>query len=396
MAKKVIPAIHIPLQQPSGSVSWVWYVFFQWLAENAGKVDLSDYFTKEETNDFINSKADENTIDLNSEDKFQTIGIKNKNDATDATSTIYDWVGTLAEYNAQNIATDHPDWLCFITDDINPDTTYTKAEADALFVRKTGNYNEEANGSKNFTDILRVRQGQLAPSTNTTKTSRIMDTYITGTLNTSNKNDGFQIFRDQNTSGDREIVYGSTFMKSDGTTSTWAEISLGITPNDLVFGRLRNTSDISVSNSGDYLVHTRHLIRVLQAIWPVGSIFITEANSCPLASIFGTWTLQSTATGRALWGGSGSNGGTTINAGLPNITGTFATARQTYSGAVQDASGAITGEYPVGTSDGTYYGTTGSYRVRYTLNASRSSSIYGNSSTVQPPAYRVNVWKRTA
>ena len=29
------------------------------------------------------------------------------------------------------------------------------------------------------------------------------------------------------------------------------------------------------------------------------------------------------------------------------------------------------------------------------INASRSSSIYGNSNTVQPPAYVVNVWRRT-
>ena len=30
------------------------------------------------------------------------------------------------------------------------------------------------------------------------------------------------------------------------------------------------------------------------------------------------------------------------------------------------------------------------------INASRSSSLYGASSTVQPPAYVVNVWRRTA
>ena len=39
--------------------------------------------------------------------------------ATDGSDIVYDWVGTLAEYNAQNIATTHPDWLCFITDDVN-------------------------------------------------------------------------------------------------------------------------------------------------------------------------------------------------------------------------------------------------------------------------------------
>jgi hypothetical protein len=30
------------------------------------------------------------------------------------------------------------------------------------------------------------------------------------------------------------------------------------------------------------------------------------------------------------------------------------------------------------------------------FDASRSNSIYGNADTVQPPAYLVNIWKRTA
>ena len=39
--------------------------------------------------------------------------------ATDGADITYDWVGTLAEYNEQNVAANHPDWLCFITDDVN-------------------------------------------------------------------------------------------------------------------------------------------------------------------------------------------------------------------------------------------------------------------------------------
>ena len=35
-------------------------------------------------------------------------------------------------------------------------------------------------------------------------------------------------------------------------------------------------------------------------------------------------------------------------------------------------------------------------KPKFTFDASRSSSIYGKSSTVQPPAYIVNVWRRTA
>lgn len=63
--------------------------------------------------------------------------------ATDGADISYDWIGTLAEYNAQDIKTQHPDWLCFITDDVNNagedvyDNVYSKTQADETFVAKT-------------------------------------------------------------------------------------------------------------------------------------------------------------------------------------------------------------------------------------------------------------------
>lgn len=81
-----------------------------------------------------------------------------------------------------------------------------------------------------------------------------------------------------------------------------------------------------------------------------------------------------------------------ISAGLPNITGSFVTRPNNnpsgdgafYSTWSQESEGVETGG--------------GGYRpqgrgVTY-LNASRSSSIYGNSSTVQPPAIKVRVYAR--
>ena len=63
--------------------------------------------------------TDDITIETNSEDKLQAIGTINKNTETDATNPIYDWVGTLAEYQIQQVKTLHPDWLCYITDDLD-------------------------------------------------------------------------------------------------------------------------------------------------------------------------------------------------------------------------------------------------------------------------------------
>lgn len=78
------------------------------------------------------------TIDLNSNDKAQAIGLINKNEAVGATNPIYDWIGTYAEFTSQNIATLHPDWLCFITDDGGGvGGIYTAAECDARFSTKT-------------------------------------------------------------------------------------------------------------------------------------------------------------------------------------------------------------------------------------------------------------------
>ena len=53
------------------------------------------------------------TINTNADDELQAIGVIEKN----AGNVKYDWVGTSAEYTAQNVATLHPDWVCYITDD---------------------------------------------------------------------------------------------------------------------------------------------------------------------------------------------------------------------------------------------------------------------------------------
>lgn len=64
--------------------------------------------------------------------------IRNQNTAAGATNPIYDWVGTLAEYTAQNIATTHPGWLCYITDDNTAQAfdAYSKTESDARYVQQ--------------------------------------------------------------------------------------------------------------------------------------------------------------------------------------------------------------------------------------------------------------------
>lgn len=128
---------------------------------------------------------------------------------------------------------------------------------------------------------------------------------------------------------------------------------------------------------------------LLNTLYPVGAIYIGTQATCPMSELMTGTTWEIVATNRALWGGNGTNGDTTINAGLPNITGMFGG----FNGVT--ASGAFTTQNR--TDDGNRCDG-GSYRWgnRTYLDASRSNSIYGASNTVQPPAYVVNIWRRTA
>mgnify|MGYP003288860728 CR=1 FL=1 len=143
----------------------------------------------------------------------------------------------------------------------------------------------------------------------------------------------------------------------------------------------------SATDNSTKIATTAHVVNVLKAIYPVGSVYIGTQNTCPMSAFFGTWTLVSS--GKALWTGTGSNGNSTIDAGLPNITG-----RVDLSGAhVNNGSGALSGSGSRVNRDD-ILDTAGTYIL--SLDASKSNAIYGKSSTVQPPAYVVNVWRRTA
>ena len=131
---------------------------------------------------------------------------------------------------------------------------------------------------------------------------------------------------------------------------------------------------------------------ILSLIYPVGSIYIGVQEDCPLKTLISGSTWVKVSEGRVLQGSdSGHSAGSTIAAGLPNITGNTGNA-----GVTTDASS--NGAFYVGTQN-TYNFPVGSsnykQKILY-LDASRSSAIYGNSNTVQPPAFVVNIWQRTA
>ncbi len=124
--------------------------------------------------------------------------------------------------------------------------------------------------------------------------------------------------------------------------------------------------------------------------YPVGSIFQTVSRTSPAALFGGTW--QEIAQNRVLMGaGSGHAAGTTVEAGLPNITGSFV-ANVHYM--CNEVSGAFTTGSDWLRSTGANSSDARVYK--FSLDASKSNAIYGRSSTVQPAAYYVHIWRRVA
>lgn len=125
---------------------------------------------------------------------------------------------------------------------------------------------------------------------------------------------------------------------------------------------------------------------LLSSLYPVGSIYIGTQNTCPLASLISGSQWQLVGQDRALWGGDGSNANTTIEQSLPNHRHTLTLqTRHGQSGSTYD-----TAYFSDGNSQTTQTNITGT-----TSYASASNPIYGGT-RVQPQAYRVNVWRRTA
>ena len=121
--------------------------------------------------------------------------------------------------------------------------------------------------------------------------------------------------------------------------------------------------------------------------YPVGSIYQSTDPTSPAALFGGTW--QEIAQNRVLMGaGSGHAAGTTVEAGLPNITGSFVADVRMYNHAVS-------GAFTAGDWLATTGASSGDSRVyKFSLDASKSNAIYGRSATVQPAAYYVHIWKR--
>lgn len=123
---------------------------------------------------------------------------------------------------------------------------------------------------------------------------------------------------------------------------------------------------------------------------PVGFVWLSVENTSP-AIYFENTTWELISQNRVLMGaGDGHNGGDTVEAGLPNITGKMNGLYGELSS--DNAAGALYVHSGVAKQNSTAwkdYGQLG-------FDASKSNSIYGASTTVQPPAFYVYMQRRAS
>lgn len=163
-----------------------------------------------------------------------------------------------------------------------------------------------------------------------------------------------------------------------------------------------------VLSSADYTIYADGHYAA-ESFYPIGSIYINAVDKNPADILhFGTW--ERVAKNKTIWGAS-NNGevGSSKSAGLPNITGYISggvhrtgDADRTMSnltsynngscnGGALKIAGLETDKKKVSMSDSSSH----QIFAGFEFSAHESNSIYGNSSTVQPPAYVLNIWKRT-
>lgn len=140
-----------------------------------------------------------------------------------------------------------------------------------------------------------------------------------------------------------------------------------------------------------YAIYQQVLAAVVERDHPVGSLYISENPTSPAELYGGTWERIED---RFIMGASDTHSaGTTVEAGLPSIYGQI-------NGVLFSSNQPTTGGiFSVTLADGwilTKGSTSGNVSIYVNNVKAVGSSIYGKSTTVQPPAYCTYIWRRVA
>ena len=222
------------------------------------------------------------------------------------------------------------------------------------------------------------------------KTTITSITQQNGLLGVETVNSDFQL-----SAKDGEFIKSIASAENGTLSATYKKLATcDVTCNETEYIKRIKLSEDDVQIEKAQHVNYWPMRSCLEAIYPIGAIYLATTSYCPLQNIWGmSWRWVQVSQDRVLQGSNGTNAGTTIEAGLPSITGYFSIRHN--------------GRLP-GTSDAFYIksltsapgvhfeecGKSACYGVAF--DAGRSNSIYGKSTTVQPPAYTVTVWKRVS
>lgn len=151
--------------------------------------------------------------------------------------------------------------------------------------------------------------------------------------------------------------------------------------------------------SAVFTVRDKRIQAMIDMFYPVGSVYISADKNKTKADFpfmtYGTW--EEVPANLCLQTGMASEAGAQRRAGLPNITGRMSSIM--WNSVLTENLGVYKVErenLDTGISISSYAGTDSWLNFNVYFNASRSNPIYGSSDTVQPPAYMIRAWIRTA
>ena len=142
------------------------------------------------------------------------------------------------------------------------------------------------------------------------------------------------------------------------------------------------------------------IINLVDIFYPIGSVYMSADKTKTKSDFpilqYGTW--EEVPANLCLQTGNAEEAGTRRSAGLPNITGSIWNFTYASIEAAQQEYQCEEGAFKRSDKhEGVGYGSSGITGYDgFTLDASLSNPIYGASTTVQPPAYIVRAWVRTA
>lgn len=340
----------------------------------------------------IGDPANKDLSNLSTTGNNRFVNLQQQIDAIVASSDVFDIVGTYAELQAYDISTvPVNDIIKVLVDSTHSGaaTYYRCIETAGVkswsYIGSEGAYYTKGEADNKFSTIP-ATGSSLDYTGNTLSLENAQGTVLSSvTIQSSPDLDNKSITK--NTSQELQTIGVIDSNNTTNAIKTWtgtkAQYNAIVTKDPNTLYNITDDTDVSLT--------------ILEALYPVGSIYITTASSCPLATLISgsTWTLVSS--GRVLQGASsGHAAGTTIEAGLPehrhimfqnggnnaDITATsFVGSSRNTGGSAGYTMGQITSdvEPSLGISGKIY-----------------NSTIYGNSTTVQPPAYVVNIFRRTA